>query len=389
MSRFAHSLAALAVLLASVGVAGIFLLHPSGGDLAFASVCGCIGVASAVTGSMVASRMPGNAIGWLVLGQGVGAGVIVALGAYSAVGIRGSHAPLPGQQLAALVGQILSTLVVFGVTGMLLLLFPTGRPLTPRWTPLAWLFGVVVTTAALSTSLLSSHAGLDVTNAYQVHGRAADLLRSAVNVTELLGPPALLLCAVCLVLRLRRSQGVQRQQLKLFTYCAAVAGTGLGLSIAAGGVLSDVAFLVGAAGVVLMPVSAAIAILRHRLYDIDVVINRTLVYAALTAVLVATYLVSVLAFRVVLDPLTGKSDLSVAVSTLAVAALFRPLRARIQATVDRRFYRRRYDAARTLEMFGGRLRHEVDLEALGIELRTVVQDTMQPAHVTLWLRRES
>ncbi len=388
MRRLAFGLATIALLLAVVGVVSIIWLRPSGGDLAFATVCACIGVASAITGSMVAARAPRSSIGWLVLGQGVGAGVIVALGAYSAVGVRGSHAALPGQQLAALVGQILSTLVVFGVTGMLLLLFPTGRPLTPRWTPLAWLFGVVVTTAALSTSLLSSTAGLDVTNAYQVHGRLADLLRTANTLTELLGPPALLLCAVSLVLRLRRSRGVQRQQLKLFTYCAAAAGAGLGLSIAAGGLWSDAAFLVGAAGVVLMPVSAAIAILRHGLYDIDVVINRTLVYGALTAVLVATYLVSVLAFRAVLDPLTGTSDLAVAVSTLAVAALFRPLRSRIQAAVDRRFYRQHYDAVRTLEAFNGRLRHEVDLESLGIELRSVVHETMQPSHVTLWLRSE-
>jgi hypothetical protein len=389
MRRLAFGLATLAVLLAVVGATSVIWMRPDGGgDVSFAIVCLCIGIASTVTGAMVAASLPHNSVGWLVLGQGVGAGAIVSLAAYSAVGVGTPRAPLPGQQVAALVGEILGTLVLFGVTGFLLLLFPTGRVLSARWTPLAWLFGVAVTTAAVSESLLSPNAGLDVTNGYQVHGRAAEITRFVADVTDALGPPALLLCAVCLGLRLHRSRGLQRQQLKWFTFCAAIAGIGLGTTIVTGGWVSDVAFLVGAAGIILMPVTAAIAIMRHRLYDIDVVINRTLVYGALTAVLVATYLISVLAFRVVLDPLTGTSDLAVAVSTLAVAALFRPLRSRIQAAVDRRFYRQHYDAVRTLEDFTGRLRHEVDLDSLGTDLRSVVRDTMQPAHVTLWLRSE-
>jgi hypothetical protein len=210
----------------------------------------------------------------------------------------------------------------------------------------------------------------------------------------------LLLCflasVAALFVRLRQGRGVERQQIKWFAYAAAVMGTGPLVMFMLGGGYSALeelmwylGYFVGILGFALLPVATAIAILKYRLYDIDRIINRTLVYALLTAILAGVYFGGVTATQAIFSALTGQQEqpqLAIVVSTLVIAALFNPLRRRIQSFIDRRFYRRKYDAAKTLEAFSAKLRNDSDLDALSDDLVGVVRETMQPAHVSLWLR---
>jgi hypothetical protein len=250
-------------------------------------------------------------------------------------------------------------------------LFPNGRPVSRRWRPLL----------LLALAALLPLATLFVLDPRQVE------LTSAFSVAFPLLGLAILASLTPLVVRFLRSRGLERQQFKWVFY-------GLGLSLplgALGFVLPGVS--TGQASpamtlvpLVMIPAAITVAVLRYRLYDIDIVINKTLVYGTLTVLLALVYLASVLVLQVVLGPVTDQSDLAVAASTLAVAAVFRPARSRIQAAVDRRFYRSRYDAVRTIEAFTGRLRHEVDLESVSADLCGVVRRTVEPAHVSVWLR---
>ena len=383
--RRAAWLGALAVVTALAGggpLLAVWVRDGEVGEVIFVLGFGVLAVAGGITGAVVATRVPENRVGWVILAQAVGAGVILALEA-------SALASWPGHALAGWLAEVLTIAVAYGLTGLLLLVFPTGRVLSRAWGAFAWFVVLSSLTATVLDSLVTSTVGPEIHNPLLLdEGPVRQVVQAVDTALTVIGLPALVLCAAALALRLRRSNGLQRQQLKSFTYCAVMAGLGLGLSGVTGGVVSDAAWVTGTVGVLLLPVAAGLAVLRYRLYDIDVVIKRTLVYGVVTALLVATYVLSVLAFRVVLDPLTGTSDLSVAVSTLGVAALFRPLRSRVQAVVDRRFFRQQYDATITLESFSGRLRQQVDLDTVSSDLRSVVRDTMQPSHVTLWLRRQ-
>jgi hypothetical protein len=342
----------------------------------------------AVVGAVVASRQPHNPIGWILQ-------AVVLFSALASVLIGYTSTAGDPAEVAVWLDDWIADVWIGLVAVGIPLLFPDGRLPSPRWRGPAWLatglFVLGILGRALGDRTLDTEAPGKWENAYALPGVAGDVMADIAGASGVFyGVPALIGVSA-LVTRLRHSRGVERQQLKWFAYVAMLLLASLVL--AAISLISHSFYIVGAIGWTSFlalttfgfPLAIGAAILRHRLYDIDVVINRTLVYGALTATLGATYLALVLLIGLTL----GTSNLAIAVSTLAVAALFRPLRARIQAAVDRRFYRRRYDAALTLEAFGTHLRDELDLDALAADLRGVVAETVQPAHVSLWLRRES
>jgi len=331
----------------------------------------------ATIGALVAARHPRNPIGWISCVVPLSMALVLLTDEYAIYAVLADPGSLPGGRIVAWLGEwiwVPSTLVVTFV----LLLFPDGRLLSRRWRPVAWL-------AAVSTFGIAFHqafsadklSNVSLSNPFALDGLGGQLAEASAICFVLL-PIAYLASLASLVVRLRRARGDERQQLKWLASGGVVLVIGAGLPVD-----SILPILVGELAIGL---AFGIAILRHRLYEIDVVINRALVYAALTATLAGTYLAGVLVLQLVLSGITPDNGLAIAASTLAVAALFQPARLRIQSTVDRRFFRSKYDAARTLQSFGARLRDEVDLDALGDDLRTVVAETMQPAHVTLWLR---
>jgi len=344
-------------------------------------------LAFALVGAAVAARRPRNPVGWLfgaaALSWGLG---VLANGLYWHFAFGRPDYPATADLFAWLANWIAIPALVLVV--LILLLFPTGSPPSRRWRIVGLLAavagGVWIVSAAFAPGGLDEADFGWVDNPLGVEGLGLSALGT---VAASIWPFTALAAVGSLVVRYRRSQGIERLQLRWVAaagcFLVAIVVVGTVVDALVGGFLSWAGVLFG-----LLTIAAAVgvALLRYRLYEIDTIINRTLVYGALTATLAGAYLGSVLLLQLALDGLTSDSNLAIAGSTLAVAAIFRPARNRIRELVDRRFYRRRYDAQPTLQSFAARLRDEVDLAALDAELRGVVNETMQPAHVSVWLR---
>jgi hypothetical protein len=357
-------------------------------------------LAFTIVGALIASRRPENPIGWICLVAGLFWTLIALDDQYTAYGLATTGVvPFPAAVVA--LSQWLWVPPVGLLSIYLILFFPDGRLPSRRWRPLAWFSGAVMVLVSLAIALapgpLPDLGG--VRNPFGLEGYP--WIADATNVIPALLPLCTLASALSLVLRYRRSGSEQREQIKWIAFAGSFVGLMSLITVVSTlifapefpdstgtqplwlGVLQDVELL-SFAGI---PVAVGIAVLRYRLYDIDVIINRTLVYGSLTATLIALYFGGIVVLQRVFVLLTGQqSTLAVVASTLLIAALFNPLRRRIQSFIDRRFYRRKYDARKTLEAFTAKLRDETDFDALNAELVGVVNETIQPAHVSLWLR---
>ncbi|HEV2091689.1 MAG TPA: hypothetical protein VGR18_00840 [Rubrobacter sp.] len=356
-------------------------------------------VVFAIVAALIVSRQPRNTIGWLLMAP---VGLYVVGGPIeNYIGYLAPSTPTPTVPLLLMLwfNSWNWLLLIFPLL-YIPLLFPNGRPPTPRW---RWVSVGAIAWATLFVLLatLSQEINTNTTPDFVFDNPLGVLGEDTVQLLVgvwIVGLVALVVtCAVALFVRYRRANHTEREQIKWLLYACAVflvvfvGGfvSGLGGTASLGGYIWGVFF---GLSVITFPAAIGIAVLRYRLYDIDVLINRTLVYGSLTATLAMVYFGGVTATQAIFQTLTGHRELPqlvIVVSTLMIAALFNPLRRRIQAFIDRRFYRRKYDAVKTLAAFNARLRDETDLDTLGRDLMGVVGDAIQPKHVSLWLRSDT
>jgi hypothetical protein len=348
-----------------------------------------IGVTYPLVGALIIARRSDNSIGWVLAAIGLLQGVNTFGSEYAYRALVKSPGSLPLGPEAAWFA-FWTWMVSLGLLlTLMLLLFPTGQPPSPRWRGVVWGSSTAIALIVIGVAWAAwpeRAGGLDATNSGSEVGGPGTVL-------VIVGVLLILVCAIAsvvsLFVRYRRAVGVERLQLKWFTYAGVFAFVAIAIQFLpapdtnAGLDAAGLALL--AAALLMIPVAIGVAVLRYRLYDIDRIINKSIVYGALTAILVAGYAGSVLVLQALL-PLSDRSPIAVAASTLAMAALFGPLRTRVQSAVDRRFYRARYNAEVTVESFGARLRRQTDLDALMGDLLEVVGETVQPLHASLWLR---
>ena len=344
----------------------------------------------AFAGYLLASRRPENPVGWLFSAVGAAFAVVTAGETYAVAPlIQGNDAGIR-YQVAWFTSW--GWVIFLGLVAFSILLFPSGHLPTPKWVSRARLIGGGFVFGCVSFASAPgplNNMPSTIINRYALpEGVATDIF---VNAGMLAFIGALVAAAVGVVQRYRSSRGLQKQQMKLFAFAAA--GMALSMVLVVVVLLFAPRFgnaveLLSSVMMMSIPVAMTVAILRYRLYDIDVIINRALVYAVLSGVLALVYLGAVVLLQQVSSPITADSDAAIAASTLAVAAMVRPLRARIQTFIDRRFYRNKYDAAETLARFAGSLRDQVDLDALTTQLVAAAGTTFQPAHASVWLRAD-
>ena len=346
-------------------------------------------LAFSTVGVLVASYRPENAIGWLFLSGAflwTTGELALEYGVYALITDPGA---LPAGAWAAWFGAWARGVGWFLIVTFLLLLFPTGRLPSSSWRPVLWGAVGLIVVYTLSTWLSPESNDVRLAPVPNPTGLELEPIGVLYELANSVFPLLIVASGAAVIVRFRRSTGDERQQLKWFTYAVAVMTVVFvfWFSLALTGIVAPSSLMYDVP-IIGLPVATGIAVLKHRLYDIDIIINRTLVYGSLTAILAGIYFGGVTASQSLLRTLTGQErlpQLAVVASTLVIAALFNPLRRRLQALIDRSFYRSKYDAAKTLEGFSKKLRDETDLQALSDDLVGVVRETMQPAHASLWL----
>jgi hypothetical protein len=391
--------AALVVWCADVVLIGFAVIAPLAGSragLAAPMSSNAVFIAFAASyagvGALISTRRQENPIGWIFLASGTSFAISAAAFAYADYGLAAGQS-LPGVVAAVWIANCISPIGLV-LIGLGLVLFPDGTLPGPGWRPvlivqLGAVIGLVVGLGLMPGSL---DANVDVPNPLGISGASTPL--TAVQVVGwVLQVLSLVAAGAAITVRLRRSEGVTRLQLKWVAYATSLLGviwllwTSTFALPRPGGPTTAIELAVATLALVAVPVAAGVAILRHHLFEIDVIIRKTLVYASLVAVLAALYVTVIALLGRLLQSATGQSGaLAVTVSTLVVAGAFQPVRGRIQRAVDRRFYRRTLDSAEALQAFAGRMRDQVDLDSLQAEVLAAVQATVQPHHASLWLR---